>query len=99
MSSRTTAWRSENIAFDNANNKYISLALTGEIREIAADGTQSTYAALPLGAPPLTICGSFFAGLTGITLDQYDNLYANLASCDPDSRGMQPDRLAIAMND
>jgi hypothetical protein len=78
----------ESIAIDNHNNKYISLALTGEIREIAPDGTQSTFAKLPLGAPPLTVCGPFFAGLTGITLDAHENLYANLASCDPDSRGV-----------
>ncbi len=78
----------ESIAIDNHNNKYISLALTGEIRKIAPDGSQSTFAELPLGAPPLTFCGAFFAGLTGITLDAHDNLYANLASCDPDSRGV-----------
>ena len=91
----------ENIAIDKRNNKYISLALTGEIRKIAPDGTQSTFARLPLGAPPLTFCGSFFAGLTGITLDEHDNLYANLASCDPNSRGMwklprkgEPERIA-----
>src|SRR6266516_8230244 len=57
----------ENIAIDNHNNKYISLALTGEIRKIARGGSQSTVANLPLGAPPLTVCGPFFAGLTGIT--------------------------------
>jgi hypothetical protein len=47
----------ESIAIDHDNNKYVSLALTGEIRKIAADGSQSTYAMLPLGAPPLTFCG------------------------------------------
>jgi sugar lactone lactonase YvrE len=78
----------ENIAIDHDNNKYVSLALTGEIRRIAPDGVQSTYAKLPLGAPPLTFCGSFFAGLTGITFDEHDTLYANLASCDPASRGV-----------
>jgi hypothetical protein len=78
----------ENIAIDTANDKYVSLALTGEIRKIAADGSQSTFAVLPLGAPPLTFCGSFFAGLTGITFDEHDNLYANVASCDPNSRGV-----------
>src|SRR5262245_64289298 len=78
----------ENIAIDNDNTKYISLALTGEIRKIAPDGTQSTFAELPLGAPPLTFCGSFFAGLTGLTLDEHDNLYANVASCDAGSRGV-----------
>jgi hypothetical protein len=78
----------ESIAIDRDNNKYVSLALTGEIRKIAADGSQSTYRTLPLGAPPLTFCGSFFAGLTGLTFDEHDNLYANLASCDPASRGI-----------
>ena len=78
----------ESIAIDHENNKFVSLALTGEIRRIAPDGAQSTYAMLPLGAPPLTFCGSFFAGLTGLTFDEHDNLYANLASCDPDSRGV-----------
>lgn len=91
----------ESIAIDHDNNKYISLALTGEIRKIASDGSSSTYALLPLGAPPLTFCGPFFGGLTGITFDEHDNLYANLASCDPDSRGVwkiprdgQPQRIA-----
>src|SRR5262245_50197670 len=62
----------ENIAIDGDNNLYISLALTGEIRKIAPDGSQSTFAMLPLGAPPLTFCGPFFAGLTGITFDEHD---------------------------
>jgi hypothetical protein len=78
----------ESIAIDHDNNKYVSLALTGEIRKIAADGSQSTFAMLPLGAPPLTFCGSFFAGLTGLTFDEHDNLYGNVASCDPGSRGI-----------
>src|SRR5262245_21140607 len=78
----------ESIAIDRDNNKYVGLALTGEIRKIAADGSQSTYVMLPLGAPPLTFCGSFFAGLTGLTFDEHDDLYANLASCDPGSRGV-----------
>lgn len=78
----------ESIAIDRDNNKYVSLALTGEIRKIAPNGDQSTYATLPLGAPPLTLCGPFFGGVTGITFDKRDNLYASLASCDPDSRGI-----------
>lgn len=91
----------ESIAIDADDNKYVSLALTGEIRKISPQGQQSTYASLPLGAAPLTICGSFYAGLTGITIDWQDNLYANLASCDPQSRGVwkiprqgQPTRIA-----
>ena len=46
----------ENLVFDRAGNLYISLALTGEIRKIAPNGAQSTFAQLPLGAP-LTPCG------------------------------------------
>jgi sugar lactone lactonase YvrE len=91
----------ESIAIDRDNNKYVSLALTGEIRKIAPDGAQSTYAVLPLGAPPLTICGPFFGGVVGITFDEHGNLYASLASCDPASRGVwkipgngQPSRIA-----
>lgn len=78
----------ESIAFDAAGDAFVSLALTGEIRRIAPDGSTSTFAVLPLGAPPLTFCGSFFAGLTGITIDRHDTLYASLASCDPSSRGI-----------
>jgi len=78
----------ESIAIDHDNNKYVSLALTGEIRKIAPNGTQSTYVMLPLGAPPLTFCGPFFGGVVGITFDEHDNLYASLASCDPGSRGV-----------
>src|SRR5262249_13367792 len=57
----------ESVAFDHHGAAYVTLALTGEIRRVAPDGTQSTFAILPLGAPPLTFCGSFFAGLTAIT--------------------------------
>lgn len=78
----------ENIAIDSRDNIYVNLALTGEIRRIAPNGAQTTFAHLPLGAPPLSFCGSFFAGLTGLTIDEDDNLYASLASCDPASRGV-----------
>jgi sugar lactone lactonase YvrE len=91
----------ESIAIDRENNVYVSLALTGEIRKIAPDNTQSTYVTLPLGAPPLTMCGPFFGGVVGITFDEQENLYASLASCDPGSRGVwkiprdgQPTRIA-----
>ena len=78
----------ESIAIDQETNKYVSLALTGEIRKIAPNGDQSTYVMLPLGGPPMTFCGPFFAGVVGITVDEHDNLYASLASCDPNSRGI-----------
>jgi sugar lactone lactonase YvrE len=77
----------ESIVIDVAGNTYISLALTGEIRKIAADGTQSTLALLPIG-PPLTFCGPFFNAITGITLDRHDNLYVSVVSCELESRGV-----------
>jgi sugar lactone lactonase YvrE len=78
----------ESIAIDRKGNTYVSLALTGEIRKIAANGTQSTLAVLPIG-PPLTICGPFFNAVTGITLDLLErNLYVSVVSCDLASRGV-----------
>ena len=78
----------ENLAFDRDANLYVSLALTGEIRKIAPDGTQSTFIQFPIGAP-LTLCGPFFNAVTGITIDpQDDTLYASVVSCDLASRGI-----------
>lgn len=78
----------ESLAIDRDGNIYISLALTGEIRKIAPDGTQSTFIQFPIGAP-LTFCGPFFNAVTGITIDpQDDTLYASVVSCDLASRGV-----------
>jgi sugar lactone lactonase YvrE len=66
---------------------FVSLALTGEIRKIAADGTQTTYARLPIGQP-LTFCGPFFNAVTGITLDSHGTLYVSVVACDPANRGV-----------
>lgn len=78
----------ESIAIDRAGNVYISLALTGEIRKIAPDGTQSTLALLPIG-PPLTFCGPFFNAVTGITLDRKETaLFVSVVSCELENRGV-----------
>lgn len=77
----------ESIAIDVKGNMYISLAITGEIRKIAPDGTQSTLVVLPIG-PILTFCGPFFNAVTGITLDNQGNLYASLVSCEEEHRGI-----------
>ncbi|MFL6195522.1 MAG: SMP-30/gluconolactonase/LRE family protein [Thermoanaerobaculia bacterium] len=77
----------ESIVFDRDGNIYLSLALTGEIRKIATDGTQSSFAFLPIGAP-LTPCGGFLAIMGGLTIDNHGNLYAAVASCDPANRGI-----------
>lgn len=77
----------ESIAIDVEGNFYISLAITGEIRKIAPDDTQSTLAVLPIG-PILTFCGPFFNAVTGITLDNQGHLYASLVSCEEENRGI-----------
>jgi sugar lactone lactonase YvrE len=78
----------ESIAIDRSDNIYLSLALTGEILKIAPDGTRSSFATMPLGGPPFTPCGGIFGLSTGLALDHQDNLYVNVASCDPASRGV-----------
>jgi len=77
----------ESLVFDRHGNLFISLALTGEIRRIAPDGTQSTFAQLPLG-PPLTPCGGFVTIMGALAIDQHGTLYVNVASCDPQNRGV-----------
>lgn len=77
----------ENLVFDRAGNLYISLALTGEIRKVAPDGTQSTFAQLPIGAP-LTPCSGFIGLLGGVTIDNRGNLYVSAALCDLANRGI-----------
>jgi hypothetical protein len=77
----------ENIAIGVDGSMFVSLALTGEIRKLAPDGTQTTYARLPIGQP-LTFCGPFFNAVTGITLDSQGALYVSVVACDPANRGV-----------
>jgi sugar lactone lactonase YvrE len=77
----------ESIAIDHHDNIFLSLALTGEIRKIAPDGTQTTHALLPVG-PPLTSCGPFIGIMGAIALDPHGNIYAAVASCIPGDRGI-----------
>ena len=77
----------ESIRFDRFDNAYITLALTGEIRKVANDGTQSTLAVLPIGAP----CGGMFPppAILGLTFDfTGTHLYVNLFACDPANSGI-----------
>lgn len=77
----------ESVVIDPRGNRYVSLALTGEIRRIAPDGTQSTYAVLPIGEP-LTSCSGFFALIGPMALDPRGNLYVSVGSCIPENRGV-----------
>ncbi|MCP4659909.1 MAG: hypothetical protein GY856_31280 [bacterium] len=76
----------ESIRFDRFDNAYITLALTGEIRKVARDGTQSSLAFLPIGAP----CGGFFPppAALGLTFDRRDRLYVAVSACDPSNSGI-----------
>ena len=64
----------ESIAIDKQGNAYVSMFVTGEIRKIASDGTQSTLAVL--GSGPTTA----FPGrrLTRLAVDASGNVYAAL---------------------
>jgi len=78
----------ESIVIDHQGNKFISMALTGEIRKIAPDGTQSTHAVLPNGVfsfvPPNPPTG----GMTAMAMDEDGTIYVNLVASDPVNRGV-----------
>jgi sugar lactone lactonase YvrE len=78
----------EGLAIDYKGNRYISLNLTGEIRKIAPDGTQSTLTFLPLGASPLTSCLGFVPIMGPPAIDHQGNLYIGVDSCDLSARGV-----------
>jgi len=77
----------ESIVTDFEGNLFVSLALTGEIRKIAPDGTQSTFAMLPIGQP-LVPCGGLVGILGALARDWDDNIYASVASCNEEDRGV-----------
>jgi sugar lactone lactonase YvrE len=79
----------ESVQFDRHGNAYVSLALTGEVRKIAPDGTQTTLAFLPI-RPDVQPCGNSF-GLPimgSVALDHQGNVYASVNSCDPAQLGV-----------
>lgn len=77
----------ESMVFDRFGNKFVSLALAGEIRKIAPNGTQTVFARLPIGTP-FTLCGAFFNGVIGLDIDRQGTVYASVAACDPANRGV-----------
>lgn len=77
----------ESLVFDRAGNAYVSLALTGEVRKLAPDGTMSTHAFLPIGSP-LTPCHGFIGILGALAIDDQNRIYAAVAACDPANRGI-----------
>lgn len=78
----------ESVAIDRAGNRYVSLALTGEIRKISPTGVMTTHARLPLGAPPLTPCFDFVPIMGALAIDEDDALYVGVSSCDAAARGI-----------
>ncbi len=84
----TTPQAPEGVWIDFLNNKYVSLALTGEIKKISPDGVQSTIATMPLGGPPGTFCFGFPAVIGNAYGDERGNLFVGVHSCDPASSGL-----------
>ena len=79
----------ESVQFDRHGNAYVSLALTGELRKIAPDGTQTSLAFLPIH-PEVVPCGNAF-GLPimgSVALDHQGNAYVSVNSCDPSKLGV-----------
>lgn len=74
----------ESIVFDRFDNAYISLAFTGEIRRVAPDGSQASIAFLPIGGP----CPPQAAVTLGLAIDNQDELYVAVSSCDPSNQGL-----------
>lgn len=74
----------ESIVFDRSDNAFITLAFTGEIRKVAADGSQSSVALLPIGGG----CAPLPAVALGLAIDRQDQLYVAVSSCDPSSQGL-----------
>jgi sugar lactone lactonase YvrE len=76
----------ESLVFDHDDNAYLSMALTGEIRKIAPDGSQSTVAFLPIEPP----CGGQFPPVVvlGLAIDFFDHLYAAVTACNPANTGI-----------
>ena len=70
----------EGIALDRHGNMFVTLAPLGEIREIAVDGTQSTFARV---SPP----GQGFGAL-GLAFDERGKLFVAVATFDPATTGV-----------
>jgi sugar lactone lactonase YvrE len=75
----------ESVVVDFEGNLVVSLSLTGELRKIDPQGTQSTLAWIPLGQcapnpfPPI---------LGALAVDAFSNVYVGAAACDPSNRGI-----------
>ena len=74
----------ESIVFDRRDNAYITLALTGEVRKISPDLSQSTVAVLPIEAP----CGTVPTLILGLAIDRRDRVYVAVNACNPANQGI-----------
>lgn len=76
----------ESLVIDSAGDIFVSMALSGEIVRVDADGQQWTHAVLPIGGPfdPATFSGIMGAMVIGPT----DEIYVTVSASDPDDRGV-----------
>lgn len=78
----------ESVAVDWQGNLYVALALTGEIWKVTPAGDESLHAQIPIGDHPLQECFGFIGLMHAITVGIDGTLYAAVASCDEDGRGI-----------
>ncbi len=78
----------ESVVADVWGNKYVGLALSGQVSRVDASGAATIFASLPIGAPGVP-CGGPLPGLiTGLALDPEGNLYVAVNSCEPGKSGV-----------
>lgn len=69
----------EGLAIDERGGIYVGITFTGRVEKITRNGARSTLATLPAGADGLVV---------GLAVDEDQNVYAALASFDPQTHGV-----------
>lgn len=87
----------ESVVIDKSGNFYVGMALTGEIRKIGPEGTQSTLAKLPIGTGKTDL--GFPAAVGGLAFDATEeSIYVNVVSTQDKNKGVWKVSLSTGEN-
>jgi sugar lactone lactonase YvrE len=75
----------ESIAFDQAGNLYVTLSLSGQLRKITLDGTQTLLATFPVGTGGI---GQQPGILGTLAIDGDNTIYLTLSSSEANANGI-----------